>query len=183
MVFYSLGDGPDKGRYYDVHPIAQMTNALTMLAYMPLFRSENHVQLDRILHYLSQTQPRQELTQLFGSHIVAQPHLVLGDMLPNRNVADADVPFALSWLELMARLGFLRRNEGWSKLFERFLDDRDRDLVWHPHKGMAMPRSSNPFVWPAFPLERMTSGDERWTDVTFRLGLIARLSGRPLELV
>jgi len=157
--------------------------ALGMLVHMPLFRSENHVQLDRILHYLSQPQPRQELTQLFGSHIVAQPHLVLGDMLPNRNVADADVPFALSWLELMARLGFLRRNEGWSKLFERFLDDRDRDLVWHPHKGMAMPRSSNPFVWPAFPLERMTSGDERWTDVTFRLGLIARLSGRPLELV
>jgi hypothetical protein len=121
--------------------------------------------------------------QLFGSHIVAQPHLVLGDALPNRNVADADVPFALSWLELMARLGFLRRNDVWSKLFERFLDDRDRDLVWHPHKGMAMPRSSNPFVWPAFPLELMTSGDERWTDVTFRLGLIARLSGRPLELV
>ena len=126
---------------------------------------------------------QKELMQLFGSHIVAQPHLVLGDALPNRNVADADVPFALSWLELMARLGFLRRNEGWSKLFERFLDDRDRDLVWHPHKGMAMPRSSNPFVWPAFPLELMTSGDERWTDVTFRLGLIARLSGRPLELV
>jgi hypothetical protein len=157
--------------------------ALGMLAHMPLFRNENHVQLDRILHFLSQPQPRQELAQLFGSQIVAQPHLVLGDVLPNRNVADADVPFALSWLELMARLGFLRRNEGWSKLFERFLDDRDRDLVWHPHKGMAMPRSSNPFVWPAFPLEQMTSGDERWTDVTFRLGLIARLSGRPLELV
>ena len=86
--------------------------------------------------------------QLFGSKIVAQPHLVLGDLLPNRNVADADVPFALAWLELMARLGFLGRNEVWAKLFERFLDDRDRDLVWHPHKGMAMPRSSNPFVWP-----------------------------------
>ncbi len=33
VVFYSLGDGPDKGRYYDVHPIDQMTNELTMLAY------------------------------------------------------------------------------------------------------------------------------------------------------
>jgi hypothetical protein len=157
--------------------------ALAMLAHMPFFRNENHVQLDRIFHYLSQPQPRQELMQLLGSQIVAQPHLVLGDMLPNRNVADADVPFALAWLELTARLGFLRKNEVWSKLFERFLDDRDRDLVWHPHKGMSMPRSSNPFVWPAFPLEQMTSGDERWTDVTFRLGLIARLSGRPLELV
>lgn len=33
VVFYSLGDGPDKGRYYDVHPIEQMSNQLTMLAY------------------------------------------------------------------------------------------------------------------------------------------------------
>ena len=157
--------------------------ALSMLAYMPLFRIERHVSLDRLLQFVSQPLPRQESAQLFGSTVVEQPHLVLGDMLANRNVADADVPFALSWLELMARLGFLRRNEVWSKLFERFLDDRDRDLVWHPHKGMAMPRSTNPFVWPSFPLEQMTSGDERWTDVTFRLGLIARLSGRPLELV
>jgi len=156
--------------------------SLAMLAHMPLFRIEHHVQLDRILAYVSQPQPRQELMQLCGSTILPQPHLVLGDLLPNRNVADADVPFALAWLELMARLGFLRRNDTWSKLFDRFLDDRDRDLVWHPHKGMAMPRSANPFVWPAFPLEQMTSGDERWTDVTFRLGLIARLSGRPLEL-
>jgi methionine sulfoxide reductase catalytic subunit len=33
VVFYSLGDGPDKGRYYDVHPIEQMSYDLTMLAY------------------------------------------------------------------------------------------------------------------------------------------------------
>ena len=33
VVFYSLGDGPDMGRYYDVHPIEQMSYELTMLAY------------------------------------------------------------------------------------------------------------------------------------------------------
>ena len=33
VVFYSLGDGPDKGIYYDVHPIEQMSYHLTMLAY------------------------------------------------------------------------------------------------------------------------------------------------------
>lgn len=32
-VFYSLGDGPDKGLYYDAHPIEQMSYELTMLAY------------------------------------------------------------------------------------------------------------------------------------------------------
>ena len=32
--------------------------------------------------------------QLVRQEVVAQPHLVLGDMLPNRNAADADVVFA-----------------------------------------------------------------------------------------
>jgi sulfoxide reductase catalytic subunit YedY len=32
-VFYSLGDGPEKGLYYDAHPIEQMSYRLTMLAY------------------------------------------------------------------------------------------------------------------------------------------------------
>jgi hypothetical protein len=157
--------------------------ALTMLAYMPLFRSEHHALIDRIYHYVSQPLPRQESAQLLGEKIAPQPHLVLGDMLPHRNAVDADVPWALGWLELMARLQFLRRNENWSKLFERFLDDRDRDRVWHPHKGIAMPKTTNPLVWPTFPLESMSVGEERWADVTFRLGLIARLSGRPIELV
>ncbi len=33
VVFYSLGDGPDGGIYYDAHPIEQMSYQLTMLAY------------------------------------------------------------------------------------------------------------------------------------------------------
>ncbi len=66
---------------------------------------------------------------------VTQPHFVLGDLLPHRNAVEADVPAALMWLELMARLGFLRRNENWSKLLDRFVDDCDRSGVWHPAQG------------------------------------------------
>ena len=33
MVFYSWGDGPNKGVYYDAHPVEQMHYHLTMLAY------------------------------------------------------------------------------------------------------------------------------------------------------
>ncbi|HUG50780.1 MAG TPA: molybdopterin-dependent oxidoreductase [Terrimesophilobacter sp.] len=33
VVFYSLGDGPDQGIYYDAHPIEHMSYQLTMLAY------------------------------------------------------------------------------------------------------------------------------------------------------
>jgi len=156
---------------------------LLMLAYMPLFRTEHHDAIELLYAHVSQALPRQEAIQLCGKKTVAQPHLVLGDMLPNRNAADADVVFAITWLELMARLGFLKKNDNWSKLFERFLDDRDAGGVWHPHKGMAAAKSTNPFLWPMYPLEDHMSGDERWTDVTFRLGLIARLSGRTIESV
>lgn len=158
-------------------------HALTMLAYMPLFRTEHHEEMHLIGQYLAQPLPRQEAVQLCGKKVVAQPHLMLGDPLPNRNAADADVAWALLWLELMGRLGFLRRNDNWCKLLDRFLDDRDDSGVWHPHKGTSVQRSSNPFTWPYYPLESALSGEERWTDVTFRLGLIARLAGRPIELV
>jgi hypothetical protein len=157
--------------------------ALIMLAYMPLYRTEHHEAMDRLYQFLSQPLPRQDALQLCGKKVVPQPHLVLGDQLPNRNAADADVPSAIAWLELVARLGFLKRNENWLKLFERFLDDRDQNGVWHPHKGMAAVRTANPFVWPSYPLESALSGDERWTDATFRLGLIARILGRQIELV
>jgi hypothetical protein len=157
--------------------------AVTMFAHMPLFRTEHYDEMERLYHFLTQPLPRQDPMQLCGKKIISQPHLVLGDQLPHRNAADEDVPSALAWLELMARLGFLRRNDNWSKLFDRFLDDRDQEGVWHPHRGMAAVRSVNPFVWPMYPLEQELSRDVRWTDVTFRLGLIARYSGRQIEPV
>ena len=156
---------------------------LHMLAHMPLFRAEYHDAIALLYRHLSQPMPRQEPVQLCGKKVMAQPHLVLGDMLPNKSVADDDVVFAVTWLELMARLGFLRRNDNWCKLYDRFLDDCDERGVWHPHKGIHAVRTSNPFLWPGYPLEENLSGDERWTDITFRLGLIGRLSGRTIELV
>jgi hypothetical protein len=157
--------------------------ALQMLAHMPLFRSEYYTSMETLYEYLTHPLPRQEAVQMMGRKQLAVPLAVLGDLLPHRNAVDADIPMALAWLEMMARLNFLRRNECWSKLYERFVDDCGRDGVWHPHKGMATPRTTNPFVWPFFLLESRAFGEERWTDVTFRIGLIARLSGRPIEIV
>lgn len=159
-------------------------HAIMMLAFMPQFRSEYHEAVERLYQFLTQPLPRQESAQLVGTTPVIQPHFVLGDLLPHRNAVDADVPFALMWMELLARLGFLRRNDNWSRLFERFLDDRDRNGVWHPHKGLASPKTEHPVAWASYPLvEDTAEGEDRWADVTFRLGLIARLSGRPIELI
>jgi hypothetical protein len=161
--------------------------ALAMLAHMPLFRSEYHEEMDRVYDAVTQPLPRQEPVQAFGKHVIEQPHLVLGDMLSSRNVVDADLSWGLMWLELMARLGFLRRNEGWSRLYDRLVDGADVRGVWRPPKGATpgkgtVVRAANPFTWHMFPLDVGRTADGGSPDVTFRLGLIGRLSGRLVEL-
>lgn len=164
-------------------------HALTMLAHMPIFRQENYSETERIYQYVSQPNPRQDSIQLVGKKMVEMPHYILGDRLPHRNAVEADVPFALMWLETMARLGFLRRNDNWMKMFERFEDDRDRSGVWHPHKGTSIPATSNPRVWPMFPLEDLSAAagakatGAAWADVTFRIGLIGKLLGREVKVI
>lgn len=159
-------------------------HTLVMLAYMPHFRSENHEVMDRLQAYLAQPWPRQTAVQQVGSHLVEQPHLVLGDFLATRNSMDADMPSALAWLELMARLGFMRQHEGWLRLYERLLDDRDRKGIWHPPRSVVMPEAVPRWSWPVMPLDDhadpMVAAS---VDVTFRLGLIARVSGRGVDLV
>ena len=163
-------------------------NMLTMLAHMPIFRNENYTEMESIYEYIAQPHPRQDSIQLVGKKMIEQPQFILGDRLPHRNAVEADIPFALMWLETMARLGFLRRNDNWMKMFERFEDDRDRTGVWHPHKGTSVPVTTNPRVWPMFPLEDLSGGNAKatgaaWSDVTFRVGLIGKLLGREVKLI
>ena len=158
--------------------------AVMMLAHMPLFRAEHYEAMENLYRHLTHPLPRQEVVQLCGKNVIAQPHLVMGDLLPHRNAADADVVFAIMWIEILARLGFLKRNDNWQRLFERFLDERDHGGVWHPRKGgVAAPRSTNKFAWAYYPLEDGAAGSEPWTDLTFRLGLIARILGRQIDVV
>ena len=159
-------------------------HTLLMLAHMPQFRSEHHEVMDRLYTFLSQPWPRQQAVQQVGTHLIDQPHLVLGDFLPTRNVMDADMPSSLAWLEIMARLGFLKKNEGWLRLFDRLLDDRDRKGIWHAPRSVVLPDQVPSWSWPVMPLsERGGAIDPTSIDVTFRLGLIARLTGRTIELI
>ncbi|MEQ1691016.1 MAG: hypothetical protein ABMA00_07020 [Gemmatimonas sp.] len=159
-------------------------HTLLMLAHMPLFRTENHEVMDRLFTYLTQPWPRQLIVQQVGPHLIEQPHLVMGDFLATRNTMDADMPSALAWLEIMARLGFLKKHEGWQRLFDRLLDDRDRKGVWHPPRSVVMPERVPAWSWPVMPLDDHADlAHATSVDVTFRLGLIARLSGRGVELI
>lgn len=160
---------------------------LTMLAYMPQFRSEHGAFMEQLRAWLTAPWPRQAAVQQVGSHLVEQPHLVLGDFLATRGALDGDMPSALAWLELMARIGFLTGHEGWVRLLDRTLDDRDRRSVWTPPRSVVMPTTVPPWSWPTLPLGDVTTDGNPATtlsaDVTFRLALIAKLCGREIELV
>lgn len=160
---------------------------LVMLAHMPQFRSEHAPFMDRLYDWLTQSWPRQAIVQQVGEHIVEQPQLVMGDFLATRSALDSDMPSALAWLETMARLGLLTRHEGWVKLLDRTLDDRDRKGMWTPPRSVVMPAQVPAWSWPVLPLH---DGEVAGTpavglsaDVTFRLALVAKLAGRELELL
>ena len=152
---------------------------LLMLAFMPEFRNERDDFVDRLMTYLSRPLSRHTSAQAVGAKVLPSPYLVLGDPLGTRPSADGDVPFALFWLELMARLTMLQRHEGWKRHLDRFLDDRDRDLVWRPSKSQVVV-TINPVVWPFADLQSR-GADGFPAEATFRLGLIASLTGRPVE--
>jgi hypothetical protein len=154
---------------------------LIMLAFMPEFRNEHEDFADRLLAWLSRPLPRHPASQLVGGRVLSSPYLLLGDPLTSRQSADGDVPFALYWLEMMARLGLLDRHDGWKRLFERFLDDRDRDFVWRPSRGHTM-ASDQEIVWPFADLQGSGAAGGA-VDATFRLALIARCAGRTISLV
>lgn len=164
---------------------------LVMLSYMPQFRSEHYQFMAQLYDWLTQPWPRQSAVQQVGEHLLEQPHLVLGDFLTTRSALDGDMPSALAWLETMARMGFLTRHEGWVKLLDRTLDDRGRRGVWTPPRSMVMPSQVPVWAWPVLPLHDAIGGESPSetdaeakglsADVTFRLGLIAKLAGRTLE--
>ena len=110
---------------------------------------------------------------------------VLGDPLR----ADAtghitDVPFALYWLELLARLGLIRQIASAHKVLARLFSECDDQGIWSPKALRTAPKTTNPVVAHYFPLEGPgKSPAQRQTDVTFRLALIARLLGIPVEVV
>ena len=152
---------------------------LMMLAFMPEFRNERDDFIDRLMSYLSRPVPKHVSAQLVGTRVLKNRFLLLGDPIPSRQAADADVPHALLWLELAARLRILERHEGWKRHFERFLDDRGRDFVWRPSKSQTV-LTSHDVAWPFADLQGK-GAEGISADATFRLGLIAKTVGRPIE--
>ena len=159
--------------------------SIEMLAFMPAVQRERAGFLARLASYFSVPMPRREFYIQAGKKLLRPLFEILGDPLH----ADAqghvdDVPFALYWLELLARLGIVRQVQSASRVLARLFSECSDQGIWSPAGLRAMPKSDNPAVAHYFPLEGPgKSPAQRQTDVTFRLALIAKHLGIPLNVI
>jgi len=159
--------------------------SIEMLAFMPAVQRERAGFLERLAAYFSVPTPRRVFFIQAGKKLFRPLFEILGDPLH----ADAqgrldDIPFALYWIELLARLGIVRQVPSAARVLARLYSECSDQGIWSPKSLRAMPKSENPVVAHYFPLEGPgKSPAQRQTDVTFRLALIARLVGIPLNIV
>jgi hypothetical protein len=159
--------------------------AVEMLAFLPNLQRERAGFVERLGHYLAQPGPKREWFLAAGGKQVKPQFHLLGDPLElAAGGHPKDIPFALYWLELLARLGILRATPGAHKAAVRLFSETEANGVWSPKNLRAQPKPVNPLSSHCFPLEEPgRSPAQRQTDVTFRLALLAKLLGIPLEVI
>ena len=110
---------------------------------------------------------------------------ILGDPIQNDPAGrPKDLPFALHWMELLARLNALEASASAQRALARCLKDCDDNGIWKGDRRRAFPKSPSGLVGFAFPLEISDkTADSRRVDVTFRVAHLAKLAGLDLEFV
>jgi hypothetical protein len=174
-----------KGARTILHPLANPPTMLAVatIAYMPSLQRERAGFVERLGVYLAQPAPKRPYAIQTGKKAVKPMFQVLGDPL----VADSagrpkDLPLALHWIELLARLGQINSSPTAQKILSRLLSECDGQGIWNPPNLRTLPKSPSRLAEFYFPLESDSKDpDQRKVDVTFRLALIAKLAGWALE--
>ncbi|HLS47879.1 MAG TPA: hypothetical protein VK012_05125 [Gemmatimonadales bacterium] len=164
-----------------LHPEANPPSwySVAMLASMPNLRRERAGFTERLGLYLAQPAPKKAFVIRLGKKSVKPQHLLLGDPIEADSRGNAkDIPLALHYIELLARMGALQSAPVATRVLHRLLADLNEDGVWAPRNLRSRPKATNRITWHYFPLEGESKALEgREADVTFRLALIAKLLG------
>ena len=173
------------GKQIALHPEAHPPSwySVAMLAMMPNLRRERAGFTERLGHYLAQPAPKKSFVISVGKKTVKPQHLLLGDPIEaDSKGCPKDIPIALHYIELLARLGALQWAPVATKVLGWLLRDCDDHGVWRPRNLRSMPKATNRISYHYFPLHAdAKTVESREADVTFRLALIARLLGWELE--
>jgi hypothetical protein len=168
-----------------LHPEAHPPSwySVAMLSFMPNLQRERAGFTERLGHYLAQPAPKKSFVIQVGKRTVRPQHLLLGDPIEADAKGQAkDVPLALHYIELLARMGALAWAPVASKVLSRLLKDCDDSGVWRPKNLRSQPKASNKISYHYYPLlTDAKTTESREADVTFRLALIAKLLGWSLD--
>jgi hypothetical protein len=174
------------GRQTALHPEATPPSwySVAMIAAMPNLQRERAGFTERLGHYLAQPAPKKSYVIQVGKRTVKPQVLLLGDPIEADTKGNAkDIPLALYYIELLARIGALHTAPVATRVLSRLIKDCDEHGVWHPKNLRSQPKLQNRAAYHYYPLESESKHPEsRQVDVTFRLALIARLLGWRLEI-
>jgi hypothetical protein len=159
--------------------------SVAMIAAMPNLQRERAGFTERLGQYLAQPTPKKAFVIALGKKTVKPDMLLLGDPIEADSKGNAkDIPLALYFIELLARIGALHTAPVATKVLHRLLADCDEHGVWHPKGLKTMPKAVHKITYHWYPLfPDGKTPESRLVDVTFRLALIAKLLGWQLEYV
>jgi hypothetical protein len=159
--------------------------SVAMVALMPNLQRERAGFVERLTGFLAKPTGKREYVVVVGKKVVRPVFQLLGDPIQADSAGHPkDLPLALHWLEVLARLSALHASETAQRVLARLLKECDARGVWAPKSLRSLPKSPSKLADFAFPLEPDgKTPDRRQSDVTFRLALIAKLAGWELEFV
>jgi hypothetical protein len=164
-----------------LHPEAYPPSwySVAMLASMPNLQRERAGFTERLGRYLAQPAPKKTFVIHVGKKTVKPQHLILGDPIDADSKGQAkDVPLALHYIELLARMGALEWAPLATRVLGRLLKDCDDTGVWRPKNLRSQPKPLNKITYHYYPLHmdpKTAEGKE--VDITFRLAVIAKVLG------
>jgi len=168
-----------------LHPEAHPPTwySVAMIAAMPNLQRERAGFTERLGQYLGLAMSKKAFVWQVGKRVLKPELLLLGDPIVADSKGNAkDIPLALHFIELLARISALHTNPVATKVLARLLSECDQEGVWRPKTLKAVPRAIHKVTYHAYPIHlESKSVDSRVVDVTFRLALIARLLGWPVE--
>jgi hypothetical protein len=168
-----------------LHPVAHPPTwySLAMLAAMPNLQRERAGFTERLGQYLSTHAPKKAYTVHLGKKSIKPTDILLGDPTEADSKGTVkDIPLALHFYEQLARLGMLTESVLGARVLSRLESECDAAGVWHPKKLNVAPKALHSATYHSYPLGvESKTPDGRMVDVSFRLALIAKLVGRPLE--
>ena len=131
--------------------------SLALMAAMPNLQRERAGFTERLGQYLAKPAPKHKFALKIGKKVFKTDHVLLGNPIvaDGKGVAK-DIPLALYFSELLARIGALHTSGVATRVLVRLLKDCDDTGVWHPHNLRSVPKEQT----------RLRSTTSRWRWMT-----------------